>query len=105
MGHHQYQPALDYFDALWRYSGQTAIFVFDDIRWSEGMLRAWAQLRADPRLDITVDLGSIGLGFRAASSPRATPRAVYSVLHPRDPAGKADFKEKSLAGLVGRGPI
>lgn len=97
-GHHQYQPTLDYFDALWRSSRQTAIFVFDDIRWSEGMLRAWTQLRADPRLDITVDLGSIGLGIRAAGSPRATPRAVYSVLHPRDPAAKADFEERSLRG-------
>ena len=97
-GHHQYQPTLDYFEALWRYSRQTAIFVFDDIRWSEGMLRAWTQLRADPRLDITVDLGSIGLGFRAAGSPRATPRAVYSVLHPGDPAAKTDLEERSLRG-------
>ena len=95
-GHHQYQPTLDYFDTLSRYSRQTAIFVFDDIRWSEGMLRAWTQLRADPRLDITVDLGSMGLGCQAAGGPRATPRAIYSVLHPRDPAAKADFEERAL---------
>ena len=97
-GHHQYQPTLDYFDALWRYIRQTAIFVFDDIRWSEGMLRACDQLRADPRLDITVDLGSMGLGCRAAGSPRAAPRTFYSVLHPRDPAAKADFEKRSLRG-------
>ncbi len=94
-GHHQYQPTLDYFDALWRYSGEAAMFVFDDIRWSEGMLRAWTQLRADPRLDITVDLGSMGLGCRAAGSPRVTSRAFYSVLHPSDPGAKADFEERA----------
>ena len=94
-GHHQYQPTLDYFEALWRYSRQGAIFVFDDIRWSEGMLRAWTELRADKRLDITVDLGSMGLGCRAAGSPRVTSRAFYSVLHPGDPAAKDDFEERS----------
>ena len=78
MGHHQYQPALDYFDALWRYSGQTAIFVFDDIRWSEGMLRAWAQLRADPRLDITVSSRPI---LVARSVRRRDPRRSSFTLH------------------------
>ena len=94
-GHHQYQPTLDYFDALWRSSRDAAIFVFDDIRWSEGMLRAWTRLRADPRLDLTVDLGSMGLGCRAAGTPRVTSRACYSVLHPNDAGAKADFEERS----------
>jgi predicted O-methyltransferase YrrM len=43
-GHHQYQPTLDYFDSIWNRSVDDTVFIFDDIRWSEGMKRALERL-------------------------------------------------------------
>jgi predicted O-methyltransferase YrrM len=62
-GHHQYGPTLDYFDRVWRNARDGALFVFDDIRWSEGMERAWAALQADERVALAVDLYSVGICF------------------------------------------
>jgi predicted O-methyltransferase YrrM len=95
-GHHQYQPTLDYFEALWQHSRDGAMFVFDDIRWSSGMLNAWTELRTDPRLGLTADLGSMGIGFRTERNSRTPLPAVYSVLHPGDPSARARFEQRAL---------
>ncbi len=82
-GHHQYQPTLDYFDAIIPASTDDAVFVFDDIIWSDGMKKAWTELQADPRLGLVVDLKSVGIGVRADGSPRrrhVSPRLRYSGL-------------------------
>lgn len=69
-GHHQYAPTLNYFQKILEFSSPGAVFVFDDIRWSGGMKRAWSELRADTRLGLVVDLYSVGIGVRAGvSSP------------------------------------
>ena len=60
-GNHHLEPTLDYFERIWRHATDEALFVFDDIRWSEGMERAWSQLRRDPRVALSVDLESVGL--------------------------------------------
>jgi predicted O-methyltransferase YrrM len=67
-GHHQYQPTLDYFDSIWGRSVDHCLFIFDDIRWSEGMEKAWSDLRADPRVTIAVDLGSMGICVTAKAA-------------------------------------
>ena len=36
-GHHQYQPTIDYFEEVLKFSTTDTVFVFDDIRWSDGM--------------------------------------------------------------------
>jgi predicted O-methyltransferase YrrM len=60
-GHHQHEPTLDYFERIWRNALPGAVFVFDDIRWSEGMARAWAALQGDPRIELAVDLYTVGV--------------------------------------------
>jgi predicted O-methyltransferase YrrM len=74
-GHHQYQPTLDYFDKIYSHSSLNAVFVFDDIRWSEGMTRAWNEIVADRRLEVCFDLTKWGLGVRDPLhlSPRGAP--------------------------------
>jgi predicted O-methyltransferase YrrM len=61
-GHHQYQPTLDYFEEILGFSKPGTVIVFDDIRWSDGMLKAWERLQSDTRLGLVVDLGTIGIG-------------------------------------------
>ena len=60
-GHHQMQPTLDYFDQIWPHTSENAVVVFDDIRWSDGMRRAWQILKQDPRMKISVDLYDVGI--------------------------------------------
>jgi predicted O-methyltransferase YrrM len=60
-GHHQLQPTLDYFEQVYERSNPGAVFVFDDIRWSDGMWLAWKRLRSDRRLALAVDCGDMGV--------------------------------------------
>jgi predicted O-methyltransferase YrrM len=64
-GHHQYQPTLDYFEEILEFSTPSAAFVFDDIRWSDGMKKAWSQIQSDDRLGMIVDLSSVGVCTRS----------------------------------------
>lgn len=63
-GHHQYQPTLDYFDEILKMSSLNAVFVFDDIRWSDGMENARSQIQLDDRLGVILDLSSVGVCVR-----------------------------------------
>jgi predicted O-methyltransferase YrrM len=63
-GNHRYEPTLRYFDTLMRHSGREAMLVFDDIHWSADMERAWAEIKADPRVMLTIDLFFLGLVVR-----------------------------------------
>ena len=60
-GHHQYKPTLDYFDWIYPKLADGAIVVFDDIRWSDGMRRAWSELQEDPRFEFLVEHGNVGI--------------------------------------------
>lgn len=60
-GNHRYEPTLRYFNILMRYSGRPAMLIFDDIHWSADMERAWLQIKADPRVMMTIDLFFFGL--------------------------------------------
>lgn len=63
-GHHRYQPTLDYFDEVLEFSTPDGVFVFDDIRWSDGMRKAWSKIQSDDRLGVLVDLSSVGICAR-----------------------------------------
>jgi predicted O-methyltransferase YrrM len=78
-GHHEYEPTLDYFDRIWKHSAEGALFVFDDIRWSGGMERAWRLLQQDPRLSVVVDLCGFGVGI-GTRTPKAKGRLVTPLL-------------------------
>jgi predicted O-methyltransferase YrrM len=63
-GDHKYQSTLDYFEEILRFSNPDTVFVFDDIRWSDEMERAWSRIQSDDRLGIKVDLFKIGICVR-----------------------------------------
>jgi predicted O-methyltransferase YrrM len=60
-GHHDEQATRAYFEQILPFLAEEALLVFDDITWSEGMRRAWNTLAKDRRVDVTVDLGPVGL--------------------------------------------
>ena len=65
-GHHQYEPTLHYFDLIAKHASPDCVFIFDDIGWSDGMKKAWRELRADPRLPISIACGAIGVALKKA---------------------------------------
>jgi predicted O-methyltransferase YrrM len=60
-GHHDRQATLDYFERIAPTLAREALLVFDDIRWSEGMLLAWKAIERDPRVKVSMDFGTLGV--------------------------------------------
>lgn len=80
-GHHQYQPTLDYFNAVWKHSNPSSLFIFDDIRWPEGMERAWSEIQQDNRLELAVDLNSMGICI-GSDNLESIPYATGPIISP-----------------------
>jgi predicted O-methyltransferase YrrM len=60
-GNHHEDPTVHYFTRLRDQCRSTTLLVFDDIRWSEGMRRAWHRISTDAAVTGHADLGRIGL--------------------------------------------
>lgn len=60
-GHHDEHATLNYFERLLPALASPACLVFDDIKWSSGMQRAWDAISRDPRSKISVDFGALGV--------------------------------------------
>lgn len=60
-GHHDEVATLNYFEKVMPFVSPQALLIFDDIRWSPGMKRAWDRIRSDERTGFFVDLGKVGL--------------------------------------------
>lgn len=62
-GNHRYQPTMNYFRQVLEKTGSHSILVFDDIHWSEEMEQAWAEIRAHPAVQYTIDIFFLGFVF------------------------------------------
>ncbi len=62
-GNHRYEPTINYFEQLLKTVHNNSVLVFDDIYWSNGMAKAWAEIKQHPKVTVTVDLFFIGLIF------------------------------------------
>lgn len=60
-GHHDEIATLEYFEALRGATTEDAVIIFDDIRWTDGMRRAWKRIKRDDRVGVSIDLGSVGI--------------------------------------------
>jgi predicted O-methyltransferase YrrM len=65
-GNHNYLATLDYFGYFCSIM-EEGIMVFDDIRWSEGMRKAWHTIVNDARAHVTIDLFFMGIVVRRKS--------------------------------------
>jgi predicted O-methyltransferase YrrM len=75
-GNHRYDATLRYCDALWSKLSTTSLLVFDDIYWSEGMTKAWREIKARNGVFVTVDLFQFGLVFK---HPNITTKQHYTL--------------------------
>ncbi len=62
-GNHQKEATLKYFEWCLPKVHENTMLIFDDIYWSEGMKEAWAEIKAHPKVTVTIDLFWIGLVF------------------------------------------
>jgi predicted O-methyltransferase YrrM len=62
-GNHQKAATLHYFELLLQKIIPSSILIFDDIHWSKEMEEAWAIIKAEPAVTLTIDLFFMGLVF------------------------------------------
>jgi predicted O-methyltransferase YrrM len=62
-GNHQEEATLKYFEWCLPKVHENTLLIFDDIYWSAGMKAAWSQIKANPKVTVTIDLFWIGLVF------------------------------------------
>jgi len=60
-GHHDEAATLEYFNIIASAAGPKTCMIFDDIRWSAGMLRAWKRIAMDSNVSVAADLYSMGV--------------------------------------------
>lgn len=70
-GHHDEHATLEYFDLVVPALADHAVVVFDDIRWSDGMARAWEAVQGHPRVHVAVDLDRVGVCVAGLPGPAA----------------------------------
>ena len=59
-GNHRLEPTLRYFETIFTHAASASILIFDDIHWSAEMEAAWAAIKNDPRVYLTIDLFFLG---------------------------------------------
>ena len=62
-GNHRCEPTVRYFRQLVPVCHNDTVLIFDDIHWSKEMDQAWAEIKKDERVMLTIDLFFIGLVF------------------------------------------
>jgi predicted O-methyltransferase YrrM len=62
-GNHQKEATLKYFEWCLPKAHENTLLIFDDIYWSDGMKQAWAEIKANQKVTVTIDLFWIGLVF------------------------------------------
>lgn len=62
-GHHDEKATVKYFEMILPHTANGALLIFDDIRWSGGMRRAWRRIQAHPSTQSTLDLRRWGICF------------------------------------------
>ena len=62
-GNHRYQPTMDYFCLILEHVSENSIIIFDDIYWSEEMVKAWNEIKKHDSVTQTIDLFQFGIVF------------------------------------------
>ncbi len=62
-GNHTYEATMNYFKQLLYKVHNNTLLIFDDIYWSDGMAKAWNEIKKNEQVTVTVDLFFIGLVY------------------------------------------
>jgi predicted O-methyltransferase YrrM len=76
-GNHRLAPTLAYFEHSLPWLHEGSVVVVDDLYWSAEMKQAWAQLKAHPKVQLSIDVFDFGLLF---FDPKHGPKAHYTLI-------------------------
>lgn len=62
-GDHSYQGTLSYYNTIKPYLHDQSIVVFDDIYWSDGMSKAWTEIKNKSEVVLSIDVFRLGIVF------------------------------------------
>jgi predicted O-methyltransferase YrrM len=62
-GHHDEFATVEYFKTIKPFMSKDSVMAFDDISWSDGMKKAWAQIVLEVGVTNCEDLGKIGICY------------------------------------------
>lgn len=62
-GNHTYEATKKYFEVSLEKVGEEGVIVFDDIYWSEGMTKAWREIKKHPEVSLSIDAFYFGMVF------------------------------------------
>lgn len=62
-GNHRYEATVRYFKEALKKKNADSVFIFDDIYWSEGMQKAWMEIKSDPSVKLSIDAWHFGMIF------------------------------------------
>ncbi|MFT5820029.1 MAG: putative O-methyltransferase YrrM [Crocinitomix sp.] len=60
-GNHQIEPTMAYFEFALNNSHDDTFIILDDIYWSAEMELAWGKIKADKRINVSIDLFRMGI--------------------------------------------
>ncbi|MFT5885660.1 MAG: putative O-methyltransferase YrrM [Arcticibacterium sp.] len=67
---HQYDATMSYFRLCLAKAHENSCFVFDDIYWSEGMKKAWEEIKGHPEVTVSLDFFQMGIVFFRKNQPK-----------------------------------
>ncbi|MDX1905142.1 MAG: class I SAM-dependent methyltransferase [Thermonemataceae bacterium] len=67
---HRYEPTKRYFELILEKTTENSVLIFDDIYWSEEMTKAWNEIKAHPKVQISIDLFWVGIVFFRNKQPK-----------------------------------
>jgi predicted O-methyltransferase YrrM len=76
-GNHRMIPTLNYFIKALSHRNDPAMFVFDDITWSDQMVEAWQEINKHPSIALSLDLFTIGILMFDAKLPKQRMKLKY----------------------------
>ncbi|MFN8293477.1 MAG: class I SAM-dependent methyltransferase [Chitinophagales bacterium] len=62
-GNHKKTPTLQYFEQCLNFAHENTVFVFDDIYWSQEMSSAWNEIKAHPKVTLSIHIYRMGFVF------------------------------------------
>ncbi|ARV05967.1 methyltransferase [Polaribacter sp. SA4-10] len=62
-GNHNKKSTLEYFNSCLETINNDAIWIFDDIYWNSEMKEAWKEIKAHPKVTVTIDIFHWGIVF------------------------------------------
>lgn len=60
-GNHGYEPTINYFNQIIDKAHNNTFIVFDDINWSEGMRKAWDEICASEKINVSMEFFRMGI--------------------------------------------